>query len=159
MDMSYKAHQLAVADEFPGKVRDLQGDYSNEHWALVDWGVWSRTLVGFEKGIGKQSVWFQGKEDENEAYGEVPEGPVQVVEAPAKVERLAEEPEDERRSVLLDERMHAPGGLSVDVRQALKVAYIRRYIPEYQYPRATGCSHDAFLERLQAGLKFVRRFL
>lgn len=149
---------MDASDQFQVRVRELQGQYPDEHWALVDWGIWSRTLVGFERGVGKQGVWFQGKADENEAYGEEP---VEVarVEAPAHAEREQEQPEDERRCVVLDERMHAPGGLGMEVRNALKVAYIKRYIPEYQYARASGCSEDGYCERLEAGLRFVRRFL
>ena len=143
--------------EFAVRVRELQGAYSAEHWILVDWGVWSRTLVGFEHGIGSQSIWTQGKPDENESYGEV-DSPPEVVDAPAHAERVDEAAEDERRCAILDERMHKPGGLSPTVREVLKVAYIKRYIPEYQYARLTGCHPDAFCERLEEALKFVRRF-
>lgn len=151
---------MDASDQFQVRIREMQGQYSDEHWALVDWGVWSRTLVGFERGIGRQGVWFQGKADENEAYGEVsPEELPELVDAPAHQERVDEEVEDPRRCHLLDERMHAPGGLGVEVRNALKVAYIKRFIPEYQYARAAGCSEDGFCERLETGLRFIRRFL
>ena len=151
---------MDMADLFPARVRGLQAIYPEAHRALVDWGVWSRTLVGFERGIGRQGVWFQGKADENEAYGELEaEGEIQIVEAPACQERLDEEPEDGKRCYLLDERMHRPGGLGTEVRNALKIAYIKRYIPEFQYPRAAGCSPDAFCERIEEGLRFARRFI
>lgn len=146
-------------DMFPIRVRSLQGDFSPEHWALVDWGIWSRTLVGFEKGIGRQTVWTQGKPDETDPYGDIEGGEVVIVDAPAVNERIEESPEDPRRCYMLDERMHAPGGLSVEVRRALKAAYVRRYILECNYHREAGCSQDAFCERLEAGLRFVRRFI
>lgn len=151
---------MDCSDQIQARIREVQSRYPDEHWALVDWGVWSRTNVGFGNGIGRQSIWSQGKADENEAYGDVEEGdqPV-VVDAPAKNERVEEEPEDPRRCYLIDERIHAPGGLNVETRHALRAAYVLRYVMESQYHRAAGCSPDAFCERLETALRFVRRFI
>lgn len=147
------------SDQIQIRIRDIQGSYPDEHWALVDWGVWSRTFVGFGQGVGRQSIWSQGKPDETDAYGDVEENAPVVVDAPAKNERVDESPEDPRRCVVLDERIHAPGGLNVETRHAIRAAYVLRYVLESQYHRAAGCSPDAFCERLEAALKFVRRFI
>jgi hypothetical protein len=104
-------------------------------------------------------VWDEFKPDENESYGEVTEETTIVEQTEVKAERAEEEPYDELQGTILDERMHSPGGLAMEVRNALKVAYVHRYVLEANYPRQAGCSQDAFLERLEAGLRFAQRFL
>jgi hypothetical protein len=145
---------------FPIRVRSLQADFPQAHQALVEWGSWSRDRKGMAPPpIQPPRIWDEFKPDENESYGEVTEETTIVEQTEVKAERAEDDPYDELQGTILDERMHSPGGLAMEVRNALKVAYVHRYVLEANYPRQAGCSQDAFLERLEAGLRFAQRFL
>ena len=149
---------MDISDLFPARVRALQAIYPESHIALVNWGMWSRDRRGiFTVDVLPPPTW-------NEATSGLPEGYADAGEKQddglaAKSERAEDEPYDELRGHILDERLHHPGGPAQLIREALSVAYVRRDIHEAQYPRAAGCIQDQFLERLEAGLQFASRFL
>lgn len=145
-----------TADEFPVRVRLRQADYPEGHKALINWGLWSRDRAGIFPIDARPSIWDQFKADENEAWGDTPE----VAAGPAeKPERADDDPYDELAGSTMDERLHAPGGPGYEIRLALRVIYVHRAIPEYQYAARAGCSPDALCERLEAGLRFAERFV
>ena len=150
---------MDLSEVFTAQVRGLQAIYPEAHEALKNWAAWSRDRSGiFPAGITAPSLWDQFKRDENEDWGE--EQPqVQVPEAPVKAEAAEKQPYDERAGVILDERIHGPGGLPEYQRLVLKVAYVSTALPEDQFPRACGCPPHAFTERLEAALRFVGRFV
>lgn len=142
------------------RIRALQAMYSVEHLALVNWGLWSMDRSGLFPTVSRPSVWDQFKRSEGDDYGEEKDHAERIqYPGPAKSEAPEREPYDERAAVILDERMHHPGGLAVHVREAIRVAYVSREVPDEQFPRLTGCSVDAFCERLEGALLFVGRFV
>jgi hypothetical protein len=139
------------------RIRGLQAIYATEHARLVNWGNWSWDRRGIFPTLAPPSLWNQFKRNENEDYGEEQEK-VPADEAP-KTEPLPPRPYEELPAVILDERLHAAGGPAQFVRHVAKVAYVSREVPEEQFARLSGCSEDAFCERLEALLVFVRRFV
>jgi hypothetical protein len=147
--------RLQETDLDTARIRALQEIYSEAHRALTHWGNWSSDRRGLIPRLGAPAVWRQMKRDEDDGYG-AEKGTTDGLQA--KQERV-HRGYDQRLAVVLDERIHAPGGLPVEIRVALKTAYVSREIPEYQFPRASGCGIDAFCERLEAALRFTRRFI
>ena len=148
-------------DEFPIRVRTLQAGNPEGHRALLNWGVYSRDRAGFQRGITRSQALNQYRYNEDEEGFADPNDACLVLiktNAPAKAEKVQDEPYDERAGMILCERIHGPGGLMVDARPVLKVAYVFRDVPEYQYPYRTGLLPDTVLERLEMGLRFAARF-
>lgn len=144
------------------RIRDLQGSFYKEHRSLIQWGLWSGDRRNiFPKKAGCSLGPFY-KPEAGEEYGDPDK------DQPARAELLEPHrsiskdriPYDEKTAVILDERIHSPGGLGIEVRRSLKVAYVTREVPEAQFWKLSGCSHpDHFIERLEAALRFVRRFI
>lgn len=146
-------------DAFIARVRMIQSLYPEAHAALVGWGRWSADRRGiFPQAYKRPAVWDQFKQSEAGDFGEEGEARKVVVPFAVKAEGPDRLPYDERSALILDERIHHPGGLSVEVRHTIRAAYVTREIPEDQFPRAAGCSEQAFCERLEAALIFARRF-
>ena len=152
---------MDMTDDFPIRVRDLQGTFAAAHRALLNWGAYSRDRAGFQRGITRSQALNQYRYNEDEEGFADPNDACLVLiktDAPAKAEKVQDEPYDERAGMILCERIHGPGGLMVDARPVLKVAYVFRDVPEYQYPYRTGLLPDTVLERLEMGLRFAARF-
>lgn len=159
---SLKLHIVPPVDSvFTAQIRALQGIYPEAHRALINWGAWSRDLRNvYPPGVVVSPTWREALPSKFGDFADEDEegvGRNDHVE-PAKAEALEREPYDELAGRNLDERMHGPGGLSVEVRVAMRVAYLSRETPEEQFPRHAGCNHDAFRERLETALRFVMRF-
>ncbi len=151
---------MADIDTFPLRVRALQDMYHQAHQALICWGAWSRDRRGiFPAEIACPSLWDNFKRDETDAYGDEDAAPAEVPHETAKAERADEEPYNELQGRSLDERLHWPGGPNQEIRRVLRIVYVMRDTHESLYPRAAGCSHDAFCERLESGLLFAGRFV
>jgi hypothetical protein len=76
-----------------------------------------------------------------------------------KPERPQEDYE-EKAAVVLDERIHAAGGLGIEIRKAIRTAYIDGGPREGRWHVYANCpTPDAFMERLEVALRFVRRFV
>ena len=143
---------------FSARVRGIQGRNPEAHLALVNWGAWSRDRRGiFPVQIVPPRMW-------EEATSGLPDGYAAVKDAQeddglqAKAERSEEEPYNELQGAILDERINSPM-ICEEVSRALVIAYVHFSTPEYQYPVRAGCGQDAFCERLEAGLRFVGRFV
>jgi hypothetical protein len=149
---------LEAAEIFTARIRALQGIYAAAHGALRNWGAWSRDLRGLKPTVAPPGMWSQYKPTEADDYGDEMVGPV-LVTVPAKSEGPDHELYDERTALILDERMHGPGGLPQMMREAMKIAYVTLEVPEQQFPRLAGCNDDAFCERLETCLLFVGRFV
>lgn len=163
MMATQRERQAIAAGVFIGRVRSIQSAHYRAHAALTNWGDWSADRKGIYPRLKPPSVWDQFKRDENEEYGEVkPEderGPaVAIQREPPKAEAAEKKAYNELEAIQLDERIHGYGGLPVEIRHALRAAYVTREVPEEQFPAASGCSEDAFCERLTAALDFVGRF-
>jgi hypothetical protein len=152
---------LAELDIETARIRAMQSMYGREHQALTQWGKWS----GDRRGIFPRMAQAQPqyRHSEGEEYGEVTDPDAARLARIAKVETRSTPMErhgyDEKLALILDERIHSPGGLDLEVRHCIRVAYVTREIPEGQFPRRSGCNLDAFCERLETALRFVRRFL
>lgn len=158
-----------MADLFPARVRGLQAIYPEAHLALLNWGAWSRHDSERPQGIHSPTFYESAKIEE---WGEKDDEDVVVVETsgPAKADARDEEPYNVTSGGDLDSRIHGAGGLPDFVRLVLRVAYVYT-VPEAQYVREAkaigwrwqlndaGCNEDAFCERLEAGLRFVGRFV
>lgn len=140
------------------RIRALQAMFWDAHAALREWGAWSMDRRGIYPVLSPPSVWDQFKRSEVEDYGEETDH-AQVVTTPVKAEGPDHEVYDEKLAVLLDERIHGPGGMPLHQREAIRLAYATREVPEYQFPRFAGCNLDAFCERLEGALVFVGRFI
>lgn len=155
---------MDMTDEFPVRVRSLQADFAAAHRALMNWGAYSRDRAGFQRGITKSQALSQYRYNEEEEGYAPPPDPndhkliLIKTDAPAKAEKVQDEPYDERAGMILCERIHGPGGLMLDARPVIRVAYVFRDVPEYQYPYRLGLLPDAVLERLEMGLRFAARF-
>lgn len=149
---------MDLSEVFVAQVRGLQSIYAEAHAALLNWGAWSLD----RRGIGPVEVVTPGY---NRDYRSTPEEygaePTQAPEAPAeRADPIEHRPYDALAAHILDERLHSPGGPNVEQRRAIKIAYCSRSVPEYQFPTFPGCtSQAAFLERLEAGLRFAGRFV
>jgi hypothetical protein len=76
-----------------------------------------------------------------------------------KADPIEKAPYDEKQALILDERIHGPGGPDKEVRLCIKTAYTTRAVPENQFWKLSGCSTpDIFCERLEAALRYVGRF-
>lgn len=152
---------MDMADDFAVRVRDLQGTFAAAHRALMNWGAYSRDRAGFQRGITKSQALSQYRyNEEEEGYADPTDACLVLIktDAPAKAEKVQDEPYDERAGMILCERIHGPGGLMLDARPVIRVAYVFRDVPEYQYPYRLGLLPDAVLERLEMGLRFAARF-
>jgi hypothetical protein len=151
--------KMDLSDEIVIRIRSLQERYSTEHLALVNWGAWSRDRKTIGPRDSKPHIWQEAVQSKFDDYGEDHAIPAErLAQADAKSERPEEDPYNEREGALLDERMHGPGGMPLYLRQLLRVAYVSREVPEYQFPRACGCLPDTFCEGLESALVFVSRF-
>lgn len=145
--------QICVA-----RIRSLQAIHNEAHQALVNWGRWSRDRYKiFPKPIESPSIWDEAVPSKFGDFADEGEGERIETTGPAKAERAEKEPYDELKGHQLDERIHARDGLAQYLRDALKMAYVSREVPEDQFPRLTGCSEDTFCERLESCLIFVSR--
>ncbi len=155
-----RLHIVRDADVFAAQVRALQSIYDEAHKALVNWGAWSRDLRNvYPAGYVMSPTWREALPSKFGDFGEVDENTEVVPQAEVKAESAEREAYDERAGLEIDRRMHEAGGLSLDVRLAVRAAYLSREIPEEQFPKFSGCSHDAFRERLEYALQFVGRFI
>ena len=143
------------------RIRGLQDHYPKEHHAFRNWGAWSSDRRGIfpKEKPGPLGGMFDRGGCDPEGWGEESERTNNVILLPQKAERAERIPYDEKSAVLLDERIHSAGGLNVEVRKVIRVAYVTREIPEDQFPRFAGCLIDAYCERLEAALLFARRFV
>jgi hypothetical protein len=148
----------SLDDEAKGRIRNLQSIYVAEHQALVNWGLWSTDRSRIFPSLTGSSIWDQFKRDENDAYGDDPKERV-TPEEPAKAEAAERPPHNERQAIDLDQRIHGAGGLSLHIREAIRAAYCNLSATEAQYPSFAGCPLDAFCERLEGALIFVRRWV
>lgn len=142
------------------RIRMLQDRYPEAHEALKQWGEWSMDKRGIYPTMSQPSMFDQFKRDGSEGYADEANAVIVVAVGPVKSEGPEHEDYDEKQAVRLDELMHGAGGLPEYVRVALKTAYATREVPEYQFPRFSNCSTmDQMIERLEAGLCFVGRFV
>lgn len=142
-----------------GRIRAIQDAHGTAHRALINWGRWSADRRGIFPTLAPPAMWDQFKRDEREDYGEEQEPAVSIEKQPAKAEAPPMPEYNEREAVEIDERIHGYGGLSAEVRLAIRTAYATREVPEEQFPRLSGCGDDAFCERLAECLSFVGRFV
>lgn len=146
-------------EAFVGRVRNLQATYPEAHASLVNWGSWAADLRGVFPKLQNPAMWHQFKQSEVEEWGEEKKEPERVVVPfPVKAESAPRRRYESKAAVILDERMHSPGGLSVEVRHCLRVAYVSHEVPEAQFARLSGCTDQSFCERLEEALKFAARF-
>lgn len=157
MDMT----ELDFEAIFVNRVRDLQGRHSAAHVGLVNWGKWSNDRGGiYPPDIVPPRLWNEYQSSKWTADEIDEEAGRAEQHEPAKAERAEREPYDELSGRSLDARINERGVLPEFVKDALVIAYgARGYLPEGRYTTQAACSHDAFLERLEAGLKFVARFV
>lgn len=146
-------------EAFVGRVRNLQETYPEAHASLTNWGNWAADLRGVFPKQTPPGLWNQFKQSEVQEWGEEQAPQRNVVPFPVKAEAAPRRRYDAKTAVILDERMHGPGGLNVETRHCLRVAYVSHEVPEAQFPTLSGCSDQAFCERLEAALKFVHRFV
>lgn len=149
---AYDINEAAV------RIRALQAMFAVEHAALRNWGAWAADLAGIYPSISRPHLWeqFDRRGADKDGWG-VEQEP-QVKESPVKAEPAEKRAYDEKLAVMLDERMHSPGGLPDYVRLAIRTAYVSHEVPDDQFPRLSGCTLDAFCERLEGALRFVGRF-
>lgn len=159
MMASQREQQALAVGILVGRIRTLQAIHSEAHKALINWGDWSADRRGIFPILAPPEMWDQFKRDEREDYGEEQAPAVTPEASTPKAERAPLRGYDERAGLALDERIHAAGGLPVEMRRAIRTAYVTREVPEEQFPRFAGCSEDAFCERLEACLLFVGRFV
>jgi hypothetical protein len=154
---------LAVSALICERIRSLRDTYPNADSALQNWAKWSRDRRGiYPPGVVPPAIWDDApvskwSHDEELDYNPYQKLSIQTAE---KGDRPEEEDYDEKTAVILDERIHGPGGLSETLRSALEVAYVTRYTPEDRFHRLTNppCQPDTFRERLAECLAFVSRF-
>lgn len=140
------------------RIRGIQDRHFKAHHALNQWGLWCGDLKVYPT-MKPPSIWDQFKRDENTEYGEEGEASRVVIPFPAKAEARERQAYDEKLGQMLDERIHSAGGLNLEVRKAIRTAYVTREVPEDQFWKMAGCSSlDSFCERLEAALVFVGRF-
>lgn len=139
------------------RIRALQAIYQDAHEALRNWGLWSLDLRKVYPTQKPPSTFRDYRSGEDYGDEDLALEPTRL-DAPAKAEAAPREPYDQKTAEVLDERIHAPGGLPVEIRTALRVAYVSRETIEPQWPGFAGCNLDAFCERLESGLRFARRF-
>lgn len=150
--------QWIERDFFIQRVRNLQFLHTRAHVALVNWGHWSADKRGIFPTLRPPGLWNNFKRSEVEEWGEETAPTLSLVREPIKAEPREKDPYDERTALVLDERIHGYGGLGLEHKRALRIAYVSREVPEDQFPKAAGCSEDGFCDRLQACLTFVERF-
>lgn len=139
------------------RIRALQDRFPVEHEALLNWGAWSRDRKGMYPALSQPKMFEQYVHDETEGYGEESEPAYTENVVMVKAER-EEETYDEKSAIALDERIHQ--GLAEYLRIALRTAYVDGGPREGRYYVYANCpTPDAFLERLQAGLAYVGRFV
>ena len=143
-------------DTFSAEVRAIQGLYPEAHQALANWGRWSmdRYMIGPKDA---RPSWTKNYRASPEEYGEdIPEE--QRTQAERRAEGPEREPYDEKAATILSDRLEGPGGLSIEIRRAIRATYCTT-LPENQLPREAGCLPDHFKERLSFALSFVGRFV
>lgn len=143
------------------RIRGLQAIYAKAHGALISWGRWSMDRRGIFPREAKPSLNYN--RDEKEDYGEETfpdeERLARIASTPIRSSPADRLPYDEKTALVLDERIHHPGGLGVEVRRCLRIAYATREIPESQFSQRSGCLPHIFCERLEEALRFVGRFI
>jgi hypothetical protein len=144
------------------RIRDLQGRFHAEHLALLNWGIWSRDVRGIYPSIARCLIFDNFIHDDTEGWGDCSnEGNdrSQIENTPAKAERSEEEPYDEKSALELNDRINAPQ-LSECLKRVLRTAYVDGGSAEHRWYVYADCSTpDAFLERLEASLNYVRRWV
>jgi hypothetical protein len=140
------------------RIRNLQSLYAKEHEALSNWGLWGWDRRGIFPGMSPPSIWSQFCQSKVEDWGDEQPAPV-VLPVKAKAEPPPIPAYNERNAIALDERLHGAGGPAGFIRQVAKVAYVTREVPEEQFAKLSGCTEDAFCERLETLLLYVRRFV
>lgn len=149
---------IDARDVFVARLRTIQGTHPTSHKALTNWGLWSADRRGIFPGMKPPGLWAQFKRDENEDWGE--ETAPQVTDAPVKAEAPDRPPYDEKLGYMLDERIHAPGGLPLEHRRVIRAAYVFLDAPDYQLVALAGVrNEDAFCELLEGALLFTGRFV
>jgi hypothetical protein len=144
-------NQADYAAAFTGEVRGIQSAYPQAHQALRNWGLWSRDRAGIFPCISRPSIWNEyapkvGDFAEENLDRELPRDEVVKQE-------MAETPDySEKEAVELDEYMHGPEGLVYAIRKCLLVAYVSLEIPEDQFPKLAGVTHEGFLMSLTSAL-------
>lgn len=149
-----RMNELSEQDIAGPRIRALQDRFYPAHAALLNWASWCRDpQIGPR--LAKQHL-LDAHDGDLEGYGEVPDEQLESV--PGKPERR-EENYDEKTANILDERIHGHGGICLEYRRLLRVAYV--YPPiEYQMPKFSGCHDlDEFCFRLTEILRFVSRFV
>ena len=146
---------LSDHDLFVAQIRALQALNPAAHDALINWGAWSRhRCVG--PGFARAHIFDQ---HDGDLDGYADENVEASTDAPAKAEAKLADTYVELPASILDERIHSPGGLPLEMRKVLRVAYVLQ-IPEYQQPRLASCiTGDEFRYRLECCLRFVRKFI
>lgn len=140
------------------RIRSLQAIYSKAHLALRNWGLWAGDKRGIAPTLKPPALWDQFVRSKVESWGEEQECPyTRLYLVEAKAERAETDPYDEKAAILLDERLHS-GHLNVETRLCLKTAYTTKEVPDHQFPRLSGCTLDAFCERLETALRYAGRF-
>lgn len=138
------------------RIRALQGRFHVEHEALLNWGAWSRDRCIGPR-LARQHL-LDAHDGDIEGYAE--EGEAAKASA---VEAKAERPQekyDEKSAAILDERIHSAGGMGTEARKALRTAYVDGGPREGRWYLYANCpTPQAFVERLEAALRFVRRFV
>lgn len=140
------------------RIRGLQAIYAKSHAALSNWGRWSADRSDIYPKMNPPSIWDQFARSKVTEWGEEGEHAYAILQV-VKSEPAEKRPYDERTACKLDERLHGAGGLPDYIRLCLRTAYVTKEIPEDQFPRLSGCTLDAFCERLEAALRFVSRFV
>lgn len=142
------------------RIRALQAIYKPEHDALCNWAKWSRDERGIRPVEARTSIYDQMNEDDRAGWGEeTDQPPIYRLTVRVKSERPEEENYDLKSAEILDERIHGNGGLASEIQHLLRIAYVTRDVPEYQFPNRCSCSWDGFCERLEEALRFVSRFV
>lgn len=155
---------LSDTEVFTARVRALQAIYAPEHGALQNWGAYSRDRYGIGPKDGRNGMWdqFSAANCDPEGWGEEVSDKAGFAPqtAAAKADPSEREEYDEKSARILCERLHGPGGINLEYRRVLKVAYVSRSVPEYQMPRLSNCSTpDEFCYRLECILQFTRRWV
>lgn len=147
------------------EVRAIQGLYPEAHQALENWGRWSYWGdIGRPKDA-RNHQFDEAQKSKFDDFGEEKEYDAAERYQPniviVRAERVEEEPYDEKAALVLDARIHGPGGLPDYLKSIIKAAYYWREIPEDQFHLHCNppCQPSTFRERLEDCLIFVARYV